>query len=265
MGVLIDLDSIPQKKPIQNGKQCASEITLNDKYLLRKNKLGEFVSKEDKKEARDNLDIKADNIPYTISDYEDIHTVKQALDKILRKPLTINSFTSDVNVYDSGDYLNWFNLSWNISKQPTKLTLYINNEKVNIDNVKSGIKNITGKFIGNVSVRLEAQSSDEIVTRSITIQPVIPLYFGINPDYTKDQKILTASTSGTITITAETDQFIYLITPFKITQFVNGFEGGFETLDPFTITTKLNNTIKYYVYRSDYAGLGKTTIQWQQK
>ena len=265
MGVLIDLDNIIQKKPIQNGKQCASEIIVNDKYLLKKNKLGEFISKEDKKEARDNLDIKADNIPYTIDDYEDIQTVKQALDKILRKPLTINSFTSDVNVYDSGDYLNGFNLSWNISKQPTKLTLYVNNEKVNIDNTKSGTKNITGKFIGNISIRLEAQASDEIVTRNITIQPVIPLYFGTNSDYTKDQKILTASTSGTITITAGTDQFIYLITPFKITQFVNGFEGGFETLDPFTITTKLNNTVKYYVYRSDYAGLGKTTIQWQQK
>lgn len=265
MGVLIDLDNITQKKPIQNRKQCASEIQINDKYLFIKNKLGEFISSKDKKEARDNLDIKADTIPYNISDYEDIQTVKQALDKILKKPLTINSFTSDINVYDSGDYLTGFNISWNISKQPTKLTLYINNEKVNIDNIKSGTKNITGKFIGNVLVRLEAQSSDEVVTHNITIQPVIPLYFGTDSDYTKDQKVLTASTSGTITITAETDQFIYLITPFKITQFVNGFEGGFETLDPFTITTKLNNTIKYYVYRSDYAGLGKTTIQWQQK
>ena len=265
MGVLIDIDNIIQKKPIQNGKQCASEMQISDKYLLKKNKLGEFISNKDKKEARDNLDIKADNIPYIISDYEDIQTVKQALDKILKKPLTINSFSSDINVYDSGDYLNGFNLSWSISKQPTKLTLYVNNEKINIDNTKSGTKNITGKFIGNISIRLEAQSSDEIVTRNLTIQPVIPLYFGTDSDYTKDQKVLTASTSGTTTITAEANQFIYLITPFKITQFVNGFEGGFETLDPFTVTTKLNNTIKYYVYRSDYAGLGKTTIQWHQK
>ena len=265
MGVLIDLDNIKQKKPIQNGKQCASEIQLNSKYLLKKNKLGEFISNEDKKEARDNLDIRAGNIPYTIADYDDIQTVKQALDKILRKPLTINSFTSDVNVYDSGDYLNGFNLSWNISKQPTKLSLFINNEKVSIDNIKSGTKSITGKFIGNISIRLEAQSSDEVVSRNIIIQPVIPLYFGTSSDYTQDQKVLTASTSGTITITASAEQFIYLITPFKITQFVNGFEGGFESLEPFNVTTKLNNIIKYYVYRSDYAGLGKTTIQWQQK
>jgi hypothetical protein len=34
--------------------------------------LGEFVSNEDKKEARDNLDIRAGNIPYTIADYDDI-------------------------------------------------------------------------------------------------------------------------------------------------------------------------------------------------
>ena len=143
MGVLIDIDNITQKKPIQNGKQCASEMQISDKYLLKKNKLGEFISNEDKKEARDNLDIKADNIPYIISDYEDIQTVKQALDKILKKPLTINSFSSDINVYDSGDYLNGFNLSWSISKQPTKLTLYVNNEKINIDNTKSGTNSNT--------------------------------------------------------------------------------------------------------------------------
>nr|DAN37454.1 MAG TPA: hypothetical protein [Crassvirales sp.] len=51
-------------------------MQISDKYLLKKNKLGEFISNEDKKEARDNLDIKADNIPYIISDYEDIQTVK---------------------------------------------------------------------------------------------------------------------------------------------------------------------------------------------
>ena len=264
MGVLIDLDV--QSNPIQQTKkQCASEINIDTQYLKIKNNLAEISSSKDKKEARDNLDIKADNIPYNLSDYENIKTVKDALDKLLRKPLSINYFRSDINVYDNGDYLSGFNLSWDISKQVDNLNIYINNNPIQITPTKHGSKNIPNRFLGNVNIRLVASTKDETVSSNITIYAVTPLYFGISNDYTKNEKILTASTSGTTTITANSDQYIYLMTPFQITQFVNGFEGGFEKLDPIDITTKLGNTVKYYVYRSDYKGLGKTTIQWQQK
>lgn len=265
MGVLIDLDVQLQSKPVQQKKQCASEINIDNQYLKIKNNLAEISTKKDKKEARDNLDIKADNIPYNLSDYEDIKTVKDALDKLLKKPLAINYFRSDINVYDNGDYLSGFNLSWDLSKQIDNLNIYINNNPIQIQAIKQGTKPITNKFLGNVNIRLIASTKDETVSSNITIYAVTPLYFGTSDDYTKNEKVLTVSTSGSTTITANSDQYIYLMTPFQITQFVNGFEGGFEKLDPINIITNLGNTVKYYVYRSDYKGLGKTTIQWQQK
>ena len=264
MGTLIDIGNNNRDPVIINNleRECASEVDLTSEYLKTKNKLAEFVTKQDKKEARDNLDINAGTISYTISDYSDITNVKQALDKILRKPLTINKFSVTPNIYDIGEYLTNFTITWEFSKTPDTVQLFINNQKVDISVNR---KVVNGQYQGDVNITLKGTQDDEQIEQTINILAVKPLYFGTNVNYKLNQKILTSSNTGTVTIDAGNTKYIYMITPYEIIPSVNGFEGGFEQLPSINILTQIGTTFKYNVYRSDFAGLGKTTILWRQK
>ena len=264
MGTLINIGTNNRDPVIIKNleRECASEVDLTSEYLKTKNKLAEFITKQDKKEARDNLDIKAETIPYTISDYSDITNVKQALDKILRKPLTINKFSVTPNIYDIGEYLTNFTITWEFSKTPDTVQLFINNQKVDISGNR---KVVNGQYQGDVNITLKGTQDDEQIKQTINILAVKPLYFGTNVNYKLNQKILTSSNTGTVTIDAGNTNYIYMITPYEITPSVNGFEGGFEQLPSINILTQMGTTFNYNVYRSDFAGLGKTTIVWRQK
>ena len=264
MGTLINIGTNNRDPIIVKNleRECASELDLTDPYLKIENKLSEFLTKQSKKEARDNLDIKAGTIPYTISDYSDITNVKQALDKILRKPLTIKQFSVIPNVYDIVEYLTNFTITWEFSKVPDTTQLFINNQKVDISGNR---KVVNGQYQGNVNITLKGTQDDEQVEQTINILAVKPLYFGTSDNYKLNQKILTRSNTGTVTVDAGNTKYIYMITPYEIIPSVNGFDGGFEQLSSINILTQTGATFKYNVYRSDFSGLGKTTILWRQK
>ena len=107
MGILIDLED-NQFSDISSGKECATEVDLTSEYLKTKNKLAEFVTKQDKKEARDNLDICSETIPYESSDYSNIENVKQALDIAIKKSFDLEYFTVSPVTYDINNYLESF-------------------------------------------------------------------------------------------------------------------------------------------------------------
>ena len=95
MGTLIDIGNNNRDPVIINNleRECASEVDLTSEYLKTKNKLVEFVTEQDKKEARNNLDIRSETIPYESSDYSNIENVKQALDIAIKKSFDLEYFT----------------------------------------------------------------------------------------------------------------------------------------------------------------------------
>lgn len=81
-----------------------------------------------------------------------------------------------------------------------------------------------------------------------------PIYYGTSNDYTKLSKTI----SSPFTVTAGASQYIYVLIPNGSSSdlMVNSIVGGFSLLG----TQTLYNNI-YYVYRSDLAGLGTTTVE----
>ena len=124
---------------------------------------------------------------------------------------------------------------------------------------------IERKFAGDINLIIKGYCENQIISNSISINALTPLYFGVSYNYYQNQKLLTLDTSGEFTIQANDEDYIYMIVPFEVTLSVNGIKGGFQKLVNIYIDTQIGTTIKYYVYKSDYAGLGKTTVLWQQK
>ena len=262
MGILIDLED-NQFSDISSGKkECATEVDLTSEYLKTKNKLAEFVTKQDKKEARDNLDIRSETIPYESSDYNNIENVKQALDIAIKKSFDLEYFTVSPVTYDINNYLESFTAKWKFTKTPDRIQLIINNQ---IMEVTGDTIIIERKFAGDINLIIKGYCKNEIISNSISINALTPLYFGVSQNYYQNQKLLTLDTSGEFTIQANDEDYIYMIVPFEVTLSVNGIEGGFQKLVNIYIDTQIGTTIKYYVYKSDYAGLGKTTVLWRQK
>ena len=261
MGILIDLED-NQFSDISSGKECATEVDLTSEYLKTKNKLAEFVTKHDKKEARNNLDIRSETIPYESPEYSNIENVKQALDIALKKDFCLEYFTVSPATYDINNYLESLTVKWKFTKTPDKIQLIINNQTMEVTGDTIIIER---KFTGDINLVIKGYCENEIISKNISIKAITPLYFGVSQDYYQNQKLLTSDTSGEFTIQANKEDYIYMLVPFEVILSVNGIDGGFEKLTNIYINTQLGTTIKYYVYKSDYAGLGKTTVLWRQK
>ena len=264
MGTLIDIGNNNRDPVIINNleRECASEVDLTSEYLKTKNKLAEFVTKQDKKEARDNLDICSETIPYESPEYSNIENVKQALDIALKKDFCLEYFTVSPATYDINNYLESLTVKWKFTKTPDKIQLIINNQTMEVTGDTIIIER---KFIGNINITIKGYFENEVISNNISVKGLTPLYFGVSQNYYQNQKLLTSDTSGEFNIQADDQDYIYILTPFELILNVNGIDGGFEKLVNIYIDTQMGTTIKYYVYKSDYAGLGKTTVLWRQK
>ena len=264
MGTLIDIGNNNRDPVIIKNleRECATEVDLTSEYLKIKNKLAEFITKQDKKEARDNLDIRSETIPYESSDYSNVENVKQALDIAIKKSFDLEYFTVSPATYDINNYLESITVKWKFTKTPDRIQLIVNNQIMEVTGDTIIIKR---KFTGDISLILKGYYENEIISKNISIKAIPPLYFGVSQNYYQNQKLLTSDASGEFTIQANSEDYIYMLVPFEVILSVNGIEGGFEKLVNIYIDTQVGTTIKYYVYKSDHAGLGKTTVLWRQK
>lgn len=160
------------------------------------------------------------------------------------------------------EVLHSFNLSWSINKQDYKNSTIIVNGKqysTNSNNIT-----ITDNFTDNVYIKVSISNGTSTITKDTSIFAIYPIFYGTSSNYiNNDQKLY--STTGQFTVTANNNNYIYIMSPKEITFFVNGFEGGFEELQSITIKDNTNKDIQYFVYKSDNPNLGQTLVKWQQK
>ena len=74
---------------------------------------------------------------------------------------------------------------------------------------------------------------------------------------------LSDSKKRTITVQANTNQYIYYAVPtlFGTCTFtVGGFVGGFEKVGQYSYTNQYNHIEMYDIYKSENPNLGKTTV-----
>lgn len=270
-------------KPNQNEEQVIKmpTNTCKEQYLLKSNFLSEFLTKSEKQKVLDNLGIhelagggnwgsitgnikeQADlvnyvgnplNIKYESMDNPDISNIKEALDKVLYTPLTINMSLSPP-LAELGTTINSINILWQYNKSKL-ISQAINGLALPTDK-RNYVMN--GSFSTNQTFTLKVIDSAKSYTKSITLEFIPAIYYGDFDDIPKlpiTNRLLTKSRQCTLNINAY--KYIYIFIPVKYgapSFYVGGFEGGFQK-----VGTTTYNTTQYNIYRSDNANLGQTTV-----
>lgn len=204
------------------------------------------------------------NQPYTNSDNPSISTVGEALDQLLYKGLTIQS-TVTPNIAEIGETVPEVKFSWKYNKNVTQQSFDGTDIGLNIREV--ALQDVTSTTSKSLQA-FDGENTKKVVM-SITFK--LASYYGVSESTpTNSEEIISRFTrdlnfykGSSVTITAQDNQYIYLMLPKSMGQvqfYVGGFEGGFQIVDPNFQFTKNGVTNSYILYKSDNPGLGTTTI-----
>lgn len=257
---------------IENQKDLQMVLEKLEKNLVsiltkNSNTLKGLIDKKISKEILDGSSA-TQQISYTNSEYENIHSLKDALDTILNKELVI-SLSCTPSVKEQGDTVQSITYTWSFNKKTIE-TQKFNNQI--LDNSLRQIS-IEGPFTTNTTGTLQVDDGFGTYSKSVQLKFYPGIYYGIlstdNIDtnsFLSLSSILQDSRKYTITVDAsQINDYIYICIPYTYgtPEFsVNGFSGGFTLLNDNYLVDKYNtgSSIRYMVYRSDNKNLGKTTV-----
>ena len=204
------------------------------------------------------------NQPYTNSDNPSISTVGEALDQLLYKELAIQS-TVTPNIAEIGETVPEVKFSWKYNKNVTQQSF--DGTDIGLDIREVALQDVTSTTSKSLQA-FDGENTKKVVM-SITFK--LASYYGVSESTpTNSEEIISRFTrdlnfykGSSVTITAQDNQYIYLMLPKSMGQvqfYVGGFEGGFQIVDPNFQFTKNGVTNSYILYKSDNPGLGTTTI-----
>ena len=197
-------------------------------------------------------------------------SVADALDDLLYKAISIDSFNCNVGTQEKGATVTDVTLSWKLNKTPT--TLSLNDEPLGTEDTQ---KVLSGQSITeNTNWTLQATDDREATAqKSVGIQFLNGIYYGkgtvtdtsgvTNEFVLGLTKKLQASRAGTWSVTADEGEYIYFAIPTSMgtpTFTVGGFDGGFTKLHTFEFQNSQGHTESYDVWKSENANLGNTTV-----
>lgn len=207
----------------------------------------------------------ASDINYLTDADINISTVKDALDKLLYVPLTINLASNKQTTLEKGSIVSNVIFSWNYNKN-------IISQKFNNQVLEPSLRSFeyNSPFNSNKSFKLEANDGKDDFNKSISFNFLNGRYFGVSSVNEYDSnfilslsKELVESRSKTFTVNCKDNQHIYYCIPSRlgICNFkVGGFEGGFNKIDTIEFTNSSNFTESYDIYKSTNSNLGNTTV-----
>lgn len=214
-------------------------------------------------------EVKAENVRYTNSSSIAISTVKDALDILLAPELQINSFDVNINnIIEMGRTVESCIFTWSY-----------NDKNIVSQNINGKVLNVSTRtytydipFSSNITFTLVSRNIKNEVRSSKSIIFCNRIFFGAlkepsgyNEDFLNSlsNNLLQSTKNGSVTITANEDQYIYYSYPLRLgeaTFKVGGFEGGFDKVSTISYTNSSNFTEDYIIYKSVNSNLGETTI-----
>lgn len=214
--------------------------------------------------------VKAGKIPYGAYGKA---TVKDALDELLYKPVTVKSFSNNVNVVENGRTITNVTLSWTLTGVPTEVK--IGTEAVGTD--LTGSKSLTEQNIkSDTSWTITAKDAKgTTATRTTGIKFKNKAYWGVAKPADAnavDSAFILGLTGNTFadgyardfTVNAAEGNYIFYAYPASFGDgpryFVGGFEGGFSLYKTFDFTNASGATVSYHVFKSTNPNLGNTTV-----
>lgn len=209
-------------------------------------------------------------IKYQNPQYENIHTLEDALNFLLHTDISI-TLTCTPSVKEIGEVVSQIIYNWNYN------TSIISYQKFDNEIISNDIRSITieGEFTNNITKTLEVNDGYQTYTKSVSLNFYPGIYYGCLVQESIDSssilqltRLLQSTRKTTISVDAsESGSFIFICIPYDygVPEFiVNGFSGGFELIDDNFILNRYNtNSVRYRIYKSDNSNLGQTTITIQ--
>lgn len=202
-------------------------------------------------------------IKYTNSDYANINSLKDALDSILYKPLTLISNKVSPSVAEKGDTVTAI-FSWDYSKN-IKSQLF-NDTDVDTSIRTKSVENLTND--NQYTIKATDLSDREYSFNTAWIKFYTAIYYTVSieqPLISSMSKSIQNGKSLSFNVNAIDGQYIWIFIPKdKMTPSfsVGGFEGGFQKVGEITTKYKENYITEttYVIYRSDNPNLGNTKV-----
>ena len=229
--------------------------------------LGIVVRENDKRYLRADGALAADKISYGDG------TVKDALDNLNYVPVSVKSFSNNVNVAENGATITDVTLNWSLGGVPTEVK--IGDEAQAVGN--TGSKVLTKQTITkNTSWTLTAKDArNKTVSANTGISFKNKKYWGVGKPANADAvdsafilglsgKAFADNARGDFSVNAADGNFIFFAVPASFGDspafFVGGFEGGFSLYKTFDFINASGATVSYNVFKSTNADLGNTTV-----
>lgn len=184
--------------------------------------------------------------------------IRARLDALEYKSIAINSFSAAPPVSEIGSSQT-ITLAWTLSKQATS-------QNINGSPVTGNSKQYTG-VSSNQTYTLNVSDGQTSASKNVSVSFANRIYYGAAADLsdvTALTSVLSNNAERTITVDAETGEYIIYAIPARLGDvvfYVGGFEGGFEDPETQTLTNASGYQEVYQVYRSTRAGLGETTVE----
>lgn len=199
-----------------------------------------------------------------------IENLETRMSDLLYTAIAITSFSHNAGIKEYGETVSAVTLSWAINKTPAALTL---------DGASLGVS-VRSKALTGLSITMNGGKTWKLIAtdeRGTTAEKTTGItfyngvYYGAAAEPTAYNsafvlgltKELRGSKKPSFTVTAGEGQYIYYCLPARLgacTFAVGGFTGGFSFVDMISLTNASGYTENYYIYRSDNANLGVTSV-----
>lgn len=230
------------------GSDKTTYININSRYQMTVWETGDVITA-----------AKLNNIENALLEHA------KMLDELLYKAITITSFNISKSIAELGEIVANLKLTWSYSKDPVLQKL---DNNILENNIREYI--IDSGIVTNRTFRLEVNDGKTTVNKTVAINFYNGRYYGVSNSETYDSdfilslnKTLTNSRACNFTVDCGIGQYIFFAIPtrFGTPAFsVGGFEGGFSLVNTLYYTNSFGYTESYDIYRSDYSGLGNTTV-----
>lgn len=181
--------------------------------------------------------------------------------------IVVGTFSASPSTAEVGSTVSSVALSWVVNKTPTELTL----DGAALS-VEATSETVTGAFTSNKTWTLKATDERGATSsKTASLSFLNGVYYGVATEPAAYDsafilgltKTLRSSKLTSFSVNAGSGQYIYYCLPKRMGTCsfkVGGFDGGFSLVDTISFTNASGYTEDYYVYRSDNAGLGQTTV-----
>lgn len=184
--------------------------------------------------------------------------------------IAITTFYASKSTYEMGESVTGVTLNWNTNKIPTALTL--DGNAIDATKTSETVTDFVNMNSSKKSWTLTATGENgETDTKTAAISFLNGVYYGeaAEPaEYNSEfilglAKTLRSTYISSFSADAGEGQYIYYCLPARMgarSFKVGGFDGGFSLVSTIDFTNSNGYTESYYIYRSDNAALGSTSV-----